>query len=110
MNDIPDQLSHTQPQFPKLAGRKYSLYNPALPTYRQMERDDMLAKLPDEHCRHTTELSRQDFARAADAPFHVKRTSITPGMDAAMTLNANVADLHRSQVTWSRFINSGGGF
>ncbi|CAF2362779.1 unnamed protein product [Rotaria sp. Silwood2] len=41
----------------KLAAIKKQLYNPNLPSIRHMERDDVLCRLPDEHCRHTTSLT-----------------------------------------------------
>lgn len=47
----------------KLAGVKQALYHPALPTFRRMHRHDMLHKLPDEHCRTTTALTKDDFSK-----------------------------------------------
>ncbi len=41
------------PQY-KLASVKKEIYNPKIPTIRHMERDEVLCRLPDEHCRHTT--------------------------------------------------------
>lgn len=38
----------------RLAGIKRGIYNPALPTLRKIDRDDVLCKLSDEHSRHTT--------------------------------------------------------
>ena len=45
----------------KLASVKKQLYNPVLPTIRHMERDEVLCRLPEEHCRHTTSLSEGEF-------------------------------------------------
>lgn len=45
----------------QLADVKTSLYNPTLPTINQMHRDSVLCKLPDEHCRFTSRLSKSDF-------------------------------------------------
>jgi hypothetical protein len=41
----------------RLASVKTRIYNPALPTLRKMDRDDVLGKLADEHSRHTTFLN-----------------------------------------------------
>jgi hypothetical protein len=45
--------SFQAPRF-KLATVKKQLYNPKLPSIRLIERDEVLCRLPDEHCRHTT--------------------------------------------------------
>jgi hypothetical protein len=38
----------------RLASAKRSIYNPALPTLRRIDRDDTLCKLTDTHARHNT--------------------------------------------------------
>ncbi len=40
---------------------KRQLYHPKLPTIRRMERDEVLCRLSDEHCRHTTSLTEGYF-------------------------------------------------
>lgn len=47
----------------KLASVKKQLYNPILPTIRHMERDEVLCRLPDEHSRHTTSLTEEQFQK-----------------------------------------------
>ena len=45
----------------RLASVKTRIYNPALPTLRKMDRDDVLGKLADEHSRHTTFLNEGEL-------------------------------------------------
>ncbi len=45
----------------KLAGMKYALYNPRLPTLRRMDRDDAMSRLPTEHSRTTTHLQQGEY-------------------------------------------------
>ncbi len=45
----------------RLSACKSAIYNPKLPTVKQMWQDDVLCKLPQEHSRHTTWLSKKDF-------------------------------------------------
>ncbi|XP_028930460.1 testis, prostate and placenta-expressed protein isoform X3 [Ornithorhynchus anatinus] len=47
-----------------LAGVKSQLYHPSLPTLRQMDIDTANSRLPDEHCRTTTLLTKGDFDQA----------------------------------------------
>ncbi len=52
-----NEKTHHAPQrknFHRLASMKHRIYNPALPTLRKIDRDDVLCKLSDEHSRHTT--------------------------------------------------------
>lgn len=51
-------LGAARPMSAKLASVKDMLYHPNLPTFRQMDRDDVMRKLPTEHCRTTTTCSR----------------------------------------------------
>lgn len=59
---LPRDLSHLPEYAQKypsltryqLSDVKRSIYHPSEPTLRQIDRDDVLHKLPDEHCRHTT--------------------------------------------------------
>ncbi|XP_028392430.1 uncharacterized protein LOC114516996 isoform X2 [Dendronephthya gigantea] len=67
----------SQTQFPSLEGPKFNrgtvmlasakegLYHPHLPTFRRMDMDTVSEKLPYEHCRTTTNLTRDDFRHAA---------------------------------------------
>jgi hypothetical protein len=45
----------------KLATVKKQLYNPKLPSIRRIERDEVLCRLPEEHCRHTTSFTEGLF-------------------------------------------------
>ena len=45
----------------KLCALKHSIYNPRLPTWRRIDRDDNQCRLSDEHCRHVTRLSPSNF-------------------------------------------------
>ncbi|XP_038610301.1 testis, prostate and placenta-expressed protein isoform X1 [Tachyglossus aculeatus] len=47
-----------------LAGVKSQIYHPSLPTLRQMDIDSANSRLPDEHCRTTTFLTKGDFDQA----------------------------------------------
>lgn len=49
---------YSRPMSAKLAGVKDVLYNPGLPSLRRMDRDDVMKKLPTEHCRTTSSYSR----------------------------------------------------
>jgi hypothetical protein len=44
-----------------LASAKEGLYHPRLPTFRRMDMDTVSQKLPYEHCRTTTHLTRGIF-------------------------------------------------
>jgi hypothetical protein len=50
----------TAPRY-KLASVKKQLYNPKLPSIRRIERDEVLCRLPEEHCRHTTSFTEGEF-------------------------------------------------
>ncbi|UJR25586.1 hypothetical protein I4U23_006930 [Adineta vaga] len=45
----------------KLASVKKQIYNPIVPTIRHIERDEVLCRLPDEHCRHTSSFTEEQF-------------------------------------------------
>ena len=47
-----------RPSSVKLAGVKYELYHPFLPTLRRMDMDDVTNRLPHEHSRTTTMCTR----------------------------------------------------
>ncbi|XP_078368100.1 sperm microtubule inner protein 8-like isoform X1 [Oculina patagonica] len=49
------------PKRRRLTSAKEVLYNPCLPTLRRMDMDDVSRKLTDEHSRHSTPCSRDDF-------------------------------------------------
>lgn len=56
---MPDYLTRYQStKLVKLAGVKRGIFNPLLPTIKQMQRDSLLGKLPDEHCRTTSTFSK----------------------------------------------------
>ncbi|CAF2060274.1 unnamed protein product [Rotaria magnacalcarata] len=57
----PKTLSELKNQQFKLASVKKQLFNPKLPSIRRMERDDVLCRLADEHCRHTTSITEELF-------------------------------------------------
>lgn len=54
-------FSGLQPQKYKLASVKKQIYNPKVPTIRRIERDEVLCRLPDEHCRHTSSFTEEQF-------------------------------------------------
>jgi len=47
-----------RPTSAKLAGMKFELYNPALPTLRKMSMDDVTHQLSTQHSRTTTPCNR----------------------------------------------------
>ena len=49
---------YPQTKFVKLAGVKTGIYNPLLPSLKKIERDSVLCKLADEHCRSTTQFEK----------------------------------------------------
>jgi hypothetical protein len=55
-----DNRFQTTPRY-KLASVKKQLYNPKLPSIRRIERDEVLCRLPDEHCRHTTSFTEGEI-------------------------------------------------
>lgn len=55
----------------KLASVKKQIYNPVLPTIRRMERDEVLCRLPDEHCRHTTSLTEGEKSFCSQRSFDI---------------------------------------
>ncbi|XP_064398540.1 sperm microtubule inner protein 8-like [Halichondria panicea] len=60
-------LGHSRwerPSSAKLAGVKFELYNPALPTLRRMSMDDVTKRLPTEHTRTSTPCNRGEFVNA----------------------------------------------
>ncbi|XP_074618735.1 sperm microtubule inner protein 8-like isoform X2 [Acropora palmata] len=48
-----------------LASVKEGLYHPMLPTFRRMDMDTAMHKLPEEHSRTTTPLTRNDFKNSS---------------------------------------------
>nr|XP_006013001.1 PREDICTED: testis, prostate and placenta-expressed protein [Latimeria chalumnae]XP_014354366.1 PREDICTED: testis, prostate and placenta-expressed protein [Latimeria chalumnae]XP_014354367.1 PREDICTED: testis, prostate and placenta-expressed protein [Latimeria chalumnae] len=48
-----------------LVAVKDSLYHPELPTLRRMEMDNMVTRLPDEHCRSTTYCGPERFKNSS---------------------------------------------
>lgn len=54
------QLRHSEQDTVKLAGVKHELYNPALPSLRRMEMDDVGQRLAHEHSRATSALTRSE--------------------------------------------------
>ena len=52
------KFNHLRDNYVSLAAIKTSIYNPALPTLRKIDRDDVLGKLSYEHSRHTTFLDK----------------------------------------------------
>ncbi|CAL1528446.1 unnamed protein product [Lymnaea stagnalis] len=75
-NEIPYYIYHyPSSQRVKLAAVKHGIFNPALPTYRQIEHDNspLIAKLSDEHCRTSTTLTARDFELANAGVFPVKK-------------------------------------
>uniref|UniRef100_UPI00398F2630 sperm microtubule inner protein 8-like n=1 Tax=Pristiophorus japonicus TaxID=55135 RepID=UPI00398F2630 len=64
----------TQPWRVSLAARKTFMYRPDLPTLRHMNMDDNSCKLPEEHSRHTTYRSPDDFSTSSFTLFdHPKK-------------------------------------
>ncbi|RNA09131.1 hypothetical protein BpHYR1_020498, partial [Brachionus plicatilis] len=61
LNALEPKLHYTKNHLVRLAGIKRGIYNPALPTLRKIDRDDVLCKLSDEHSRHTTFLDDSSF-------------------------------------------------
>ncbi|KAH9500058.1 hypothetical protein Btru_076498 [Bulinus truncatus] len=61
----PDYVHH-YPTFKsvQLAAVKEKLYNPNLPTFRHEDRDNVMGKLCDEHCKTTSCCTPRDFAEA----------------------------------------------
>lgn len=57
---------YRRPMSAKLAGVKDVLYHPGLPTLRQMDRDDVMMKLPTEHSRTTTAFPRGTYMQNMD--------------------------------------------
>lgn len=47
-----------------LTGQKEVIYNPHLPSLRRMDMDEVLQKLPEQHSRHTTPCTKEDFKNA----------------------------------------------
>lgn len=58
MNALESKMPYTKSHLVRLAGIKRGIYNPALPTLRKIDRDDVLCKLSDEHARHNTFLDQ----------------------------------------------------
>lgn len=47
----------------RLASVKTTIYNPALPTFRRIDRDDAMCKLTDTHSRHNSSLPLSKLPR-----------------------------------------------
>lgn len=56
LNVLEPKLHYSKNHMIRLTDIKRGIYNPALPTLRKIDRDDVLCKLSDEHSRHTTYL------------------------------------------------------
>ncbi|RUS88275.1 hypothetical protein EGW08_003977 [Elysia chlorotica] len=108
----PDHVYH-YPCFRRanLASIKHQILRPDFPTFRRLERDDLLHKLPDEHCRTTTSCTTFDFRNATMNPliqpikeFHcmdctetgyaVKKSYFTP------------IDIQRQNLIWRKYMNN----
>uniref|UniRef100_A0A6I8NYU8 Uncharacterized protein n=1 Tax=Ornithorhynchus anatinus TaxID=9258 RepID=A0A6I8NYU8_ORNAN len=108
-----------------LAGVKSQLYHPSLPTLRQMDIDTANSRLPDEHCRTTTLLTKGDFDQAHFTLFEEpeKRLACLDVTKTGQRLTeryregklaplhqANWPKLTRAVEDYSRFISAGGKF
>jgi len=58
----------------QLAAVKEGLYHPKLPTFRRMDMDTAAHKLPDEHCRTTSQCGPDDFKNATVTYFRPSTT------------------------------------
>ncbi|CAF0838015.1 unnamed protein product [Adineta steineri] len=58
---VPRTFSEYRPQRYRLTAVKKQLYNPKVPSIRHMERDEVLCRLPEEHCRHTSTYTEEQF-------------------------------------------------
>lgn len=101
------QVTHAQTN---LAEVKHSLYNPTLPTFRQMERDDVIGKLSHEHCRHTTTLTARQFTKAAkSASRHAvtKTHHLIPQRLEGNQDKSRLSDtMQQVRSSWKIFLNS----
>ncbi|CAF0750812.1 unnamed protein product [Brachionus calyciflorus] len=61
LNALETKFPYSRDHLVRLASTKRGIYNPALPTLRKIDRDDVLCKLSDEHSRHTTFLDKDSF-------------------------------------------------
>lgn len=93
----------------KLAAVKEGLFHPRLPTFRHMDRDTAMHRLPDEHCRTTTSCGPEDFRRATTTLF----TNETPLPSAGITETGRrlqrfytaPVELRQTRGDWSEFLN-----
>lgn len=54
-------MAQTPPKTKKLASVKHCMYHPELPTIRHMQRDNICRKLPIDHCRTATSVTKEQF-------------------------------------------------
>ena len=57
-----------RPQSSQLASMKHSIYNPKLPSLRQMDIDTVIHRLSNEHSRHTTHATLEEFQKCRLSP------------------------------------------
>ena len=106
--NIPKNLEHLHHGPVKLAGVKHHLHHPALPSLRRMERDDVIGKLADEHCRHTTTVSTEKFGKSKVAPdLSSTETYHIISSPRGSFEHKHFENLQSARQAWSRFVNSG---
>ncbi|KAJ8041634.1 Testis, prostate and placenta-expressed protein [Holothuria leucospilota] len=110
--EVPDYI-HNYPHMNRvmLASVKEGLYHPRLPTFRRMDMDTAAHKLPDEHCRTTTGIGKQDFNNATITHFQPPKTRYS-GLnitDTGRSLKDIVKeDVRGLKVDWTKAKEMGG--
>ena len=81
-----------RPKSSQLASVKHSMYNPRLPSLRQMDRDTAIHRLSNEHSRHTTYATPEEFqmCRLSPEPPLLSRNQLT---DTKPTTISELQDL-----------------
>ncbi|BFZ14172.1 hypothetical protein BsWGS_17211 [Bradybaena similaris] len=92
----------------KLAGVKHQIYHPSLPTFRAMDRDEMLHKLANDHCRTTTSCTRGEFEEATMNPLkpaalRLHCIDITETGRHVQRMYQSMEDIQNNVQRWSQY-------
>ncbi|XP_055870830.1 testis, prostate and placenta-expressed protein-like isoform X1 [Biomphalaria glabrata] len=106
----PDYVHH-YPTFKRvqLAAVKEKLYNPNLPTLRHEDRDNVIGRLSDEHCKTTTCCTPRDFAETEMNAFKppVERMhclDITRTGRAVSNMYFTPQEVQKASLAWAKFV------
>lgn len=85
----------------QLTSVKEGIFHPRLPTLRQLERHELLQKLPEEHCRTSIPRDIDNFKRASQDG----RQTYSQGLQKNIRYEYSPDELKKTRDEWSKFLN-----